>query len=67
MAKAKPAKDTRTQHQKFVDTAKEHGADGDVDAFRRAVRSIATAAPMPKPKKGVKKARGGLNDHRRYG
>ncbi|WP_155831267.1 hypothetical protein [Hyphomicrobium sp. 802] len=42
------AKDTRTQRQKFIDAAKEHGADGDKDAFRSAVRKIA------KPSKKIK-------------
>ena len=45
MAKAKTAEDTRTQRQKFIDGAREHGADEDKDAFRRAVRTVATA-PM---------------------
>ena len=44
MAKAKTTdEDTRTQRQKFLDAAREHGADGDNDAFRRAVRAVATA------------------------
>jgi hypothetical protein len=41
--------DTRTQRQKFIDTAREHDADGDQDAFRRALRKVATA-PVPKDK-----------------
>ena len=50
MAKAQAAEDTRTQRQKFIEAARKHGASEDPDAFRRAVRSIATAPPMPKPK-----------------
>ena len=49
MTKTKDAKpDTRTQRQKFIDTAREHGADGDEDAFRRAVKQVATAPAKPK-------------------
>jgi hypothetical protein len=54
MAKAKTAEDTRPQRQKFIDAAREHGASEDADAFRRAVRQIAKAPPMPKPKAGKK-------------
>jgi hypothetical protein len=58
MAQRKTAEeDTRTQRQKFIDTAREHGASENIDAFRRAVRSIATAKPMPKPKVGKKRKR----------
>ena len=52
MPKAKPIEDTRTQRQKFIDAAKEHGADGDEDAFKRAVKAVATAPKKDaKPKK----------------
>lgn len=37
------AKDARTQRQKFIDAAKEHGADGDAETFRKAVKRVATA------------------------
>jgi len=53
MAQRKP--DTRSQRQKFIDAAREHGADGDEETFRRAVRTVAAAKPMPKPKKGSSK------------
>lgn len=57
MAKAKTdVEDTRTQRQKFIDTAREHGADADGDALRRAVRAVATA-PTKKVKKAAKKRR----------
>jgi hypothetical protein len=56
MAKAKPAEDTRTQRQKFIDAAREHGADADQDALRSIVRRVATA-PVEKPKKGTRKAK----------
>jgi hypothetical protein len=56
----KTDRDDRTQRQKFIDAAQEHGADGDEGAFRNAVRKIATAsigkakkvAAQPKVKKG---------------
>ncbi len=50
MAQRKPVDDGKTQRQKFVDAAREHGASEDADAFRRIGRKIATAPPMPKPK-----------------
>lgn len=50
----KQEEDTRTQRQKFIDAAKEHGADGDEDTFRRVVKQIATAH-VSKPKKGASK------------
>jgi hypothetical protein len=54
MAKPTTAADTRTQRQKFIEAAREHGADEDRDAFRRAVRQVATA-PVAKPKKAARK------------
>ena len=51
---AQPKPDTRTQRQKFIDTAREHGADGNVDVVRQAVRAVAKA-PGPKAKKAAKK------------
>ena len=42
--------DTRSQRQKFIDAAREHGASEDADDFRRAVRTVATA-PVTKPKR----------------
>lgn len=57
MAQRKPAEDTRSQRQKFIDAAREHGASEDADAFRRAVRDIAKAPPMPKTKAGRKPKR----------
>lgn len=55
MAKQKEPVDKRTQSQKFIDKARELGADGDEDTFRRAVRKIATA-PVSKAKKKASKA-----------
>lgn len=49
---AEPKPDTRTQRQKFIDAAREHGASESKDGFRKAVRSV--AAPAKKPKKGAK-------------
>lgn len=54
MAKAKTAEDTRSQRQKFIDAAREHGADGGRDAFRQAVRKVATAT-VAKAKKTSRK------------
>jgi hypothetical protein len=54
MAKAKTAEDTRTQRQKFIDAAREHGASEDIDVFRRVARTIATA-PVTKAKKAARK------------
>ncbi|HVJ76957.1 MAG TPA: hypothetical protein VM620_03935 [Hyphomicrobium sp.] len=51
MTKTKTAEpDKRTQKQKFIDAAREHGADGDADTFRNALKKIATAS-KPKTKK----------------
>ena len=47
-------KDTRTQRQKFIDAAREHGADADNDAFKRALTAVAKA-PRVKAKKAAKK------------
>lgn len=54
MAQRKPIDDGKTQRQRFIETAQEHGADGDADAFRRAVRKVATAT-VAKPKKRAQK------------
>ncbi len=57
MAQRKPvADDGKTQHQRFVEKARELGADEDVEAFRRIVRTVATA-PTKKVKKAAKKRR----------
>lgn len=52
MAKAKTTDKGKTQRQKFIEAARELGADSDEKTFRRAVRKIATA-PVSKPKKAV--------------
>ena len=55
MAKAKTAEeDTRTQRQKFIDMAREHGASESEAAFDRALRKIAKADPV-KAKTAAKK------------
>jgi hypothetical protein len=56
MAKAKPVEDTRTQRQKFIDLASEHGATEDPGVFRKLVESIGRA-PVGKPKKGARKSK----------
>ncbi len=50
----KPAGDTRSQGQKFIDAARELGANGDEATFKAALRKIATA-PVSKPKKPAAK------------
>jgi hypothetical protein len=47
------AEDTRSQRQKSIDAALEHGASEDADAFRRALRKA--TAPVTKPKKASRK------------
>ena len=56
MAQRKTAapKDGKTQSQRFIEAAREHGADGDPETFRRAVRAVAAAKPK-KPKKAAPK------------
>lgn len=50
MAKTKDAADDgKSQRQKFIDAAREHGADGDETSFFNVVRKVATA-PVPKGK-----------------
>ena len=46
--------DGRSQRQKFIEAARELGADGDEGAFRSAVRKVATAPPQ-KAKKAARK------------
>lgn len=54
MAQPKATEEGKTQRQKFVDKARELGADGDEDTFRRTLKQIATA-PVSKPAKKSKK------------
>jgi len=54
MAQRKAVSDGKTQHQRFMEAARELGASEDADAFRRIVRKVATA-PVAKPKKAAKK------------
>ena len=56
MAQRKPADDGKSQRQKFIEAARKMGADGDEDAFRRAVRTVATAPPA-KAKKAARKTK----------
>jgi hypothetical protein len=53
---AQPKPDTRTQRQKFIETAREHSAREDAGVFRTLVRGIATA-PAKKAKKAAKRVR----------
>lgn len=54
MARDKANKNGKTQSQRFIEAARELGADGNEDAFRRAVRKVASA-PSQKPKKAARK------------
>lgn len=54
MPKTKPSDEGKSQRQKFIEAAREHGADGDEDAFRKVLRQVATA-PASRPKKVAKK------------
>lgn len=56
MPKPNPTDEGKTQSQKFIDKARELGADGDEDTFRRTVRKVATAA-VSKPKKAARKSK----------
>ena len=50
----KSENDNRSQRQKFLDAAREHGVSGDEHSFRKAVKRVATA-PSAKPKKAARK------------
>lgn len=56
MAEPKQTADPRSQRQKFLDAAREHGADSDETAFRSAVRKVASSPPQ-KAKKAARKAK----------
>jgi hypothetical protein len=56
MAQRKPSEDTRTQRQKFIDAAREHGASESEEVFERALRKVAKAAPL-KAKKAARKVK----------
>lgn len=46
--------DGKTQRQRFIEAAREHGASEDAGVFRTLVRGVATA-PVKKPKKASRK------------
>jgi hypothetical protein len=54
---AQPKTDTRSQRQKFIDAAKEHGADEDDKAFKRALKVVAKAPGAPAKKAAKKRKR----------
>lgn len=57
MSQRKATTDTgKSQRQKFIEAARAQGADGSEDAFRSALRKIATA-PVAKAKKAGKSKR----------
>jgi hypothetical protein len=59
MAQRKKAapEDGKTQSQRFIEAARELGADGDADTFRRVVRTVAKATPKPAKKTAAKRKR----------
>lgn len=46
--------DGKTQRQRFIEAARELGADGSAETFRKALRKVATAPPQ-KAKKAARK------------
>lgn len=54
MAQRKPAEDTRTQRQKFIDAAREHGASESEAIFERALRKVAKSPPIKRKAIGRK-------------
>jgi hypothetical protein len=46
-AKKAAPDDGKAQSQRFIEAAREFGADGDAGKFRRAVRTVAKATPKP--------------------
>jgi hypothetical protein len=55
MAQRKATDEGKTQRQKFIEAAKELGADGSRDAFRGAVRKVASAPPQKTKKVATKR------------
>ena len=49
MPQRKSADEGKSQKRKFIDAAREIGADVDGEKFRRALRKVATAAKPKKP------------------
>lgn len=41
--------DAKSQHERFVDAAREADCDVSVEAFESALKAIAKAKPAPKP------------------
>jgi hypothetical protein len=57
MAQRKPSSDDgKTQHQRFVEKARDLGASESEDVFKRVLREVATA-PVAKAKKVAAKGR----------
>jgi len=51
MAKAKPKPDDPAQSQRFLDIAKEVGADADDEALERAFKKVASLSKQKPPSK----------------
>jgi hypothetical protein len=49
----KPDADKKTQHERFIETARALGCDEDEAAFDEKLRRIATAKPKPRAPKPV--------------
>ena len=56
MGRKAVADDGKTQRQRFIEAARALGADSTSDAFRKAVRKVATAASQ-KAKKAAHKSK----------
>jgi hypothetical protein len=52
MLKERPSKRKKTQHEKFVELAKESGADESEDSFVAKVRAISSTRPKGDSAKG---------------
>lgn len=50
MSPNKPEREVPSQSRRFIDAARELGADAPEEEFDRALRKVAAAPPAPKPK-----------------
>ena len=57
MPKQRAADETRSQRQKFIDKAREIGADESAESFDRSLSAIAKAPPAPAKKSTTKRKR----------
>jgi hypothetical protein len=52
MPKERPSRRKKTQHEKFVELARESGADENEDSFVAKVRAISSTKPKKKRRTG---------------